>query len=82
MWRICRESLPTPFYRHRDQAILKLLLGAGLRLSELVGLNRNDFDRQEGTLKVYRKGQKEQGYTDAQRPSPVAFIPRLISTPC
>jgi len=55
------EQSATPFYRNRDQAILKLLLGAGLRLSELVGLNRDDFDRQEGTLKISRKGQKEQG---------------------
>lgn len=54
------ERTATPFYRTRDLAILKLLLGAGLRLSELVNLNREDFDRQEGTLRVRRKGQTQQ----------------------
>ena len=35
-------------------------LGTGLRLSELEQLNMNDIDMRTGTLKVLRKGNKEQ----------------------
>ncbi len=44
----------------RDLAIMTLLLGTGIRVSELVGLNLDDFDREEGCVHVYRKGGKEQ----------------------
>ena len=40
----------------RDVAILTLLLGTGIRVSECVGLNLNDVDLDNGTLIVHRKG--------------------------
>lgn len=42
----------------RDHAIAELLYSAGLRLSELVGANLCDLDRQEKVITVLGKGQK------------------------
>lgn len=43
----------------RDAAILELFYSSGIRLGELVGLNRADVYEREGTLKVRGKGRKE-----------------------
>lgn len=43
----------------RDRAILELLYGCGLRVSELLGLRRQDVDLEEGWIKVLGKGKKE-----------------------
>lgn len=43
----------------RDRAILEVLYGGGIRLSELIGLRRCDIDRHDGTIKVVGKGRKE-----------------------
>lgn len=43
----------------RDRAIMELFYSSGLRASELVGLNRRDFDRQELLIKLRGKGKKE-----------------------
>ncbi len=48
----------------RDRAIMELFYSSGLRLSELAGLNRRDFDRKNLLLKIYGKGKK-------QRQSPI-----------
>ena len=43
----------------RDRTIMELFYSSGLRVSELVGLNRNDFDPRSFRLKVRGKGKKE-----------------------
>ena len=43
----------------RDRAILELLYGSGLRISELTGLDVDDVDLQEGSVRVLGKGGKE-----------------------
>jgi len=43
----------------RDRAILETLYSAGLRVSELVGLNDGDMDLRQGVLRVRGKGRRE-----------------------
>jgi integrase/recombinase XerD len=43
----------------RDRAMLELLYGSGLRISELVGLDVDDVDIEEGSVRVLGKGGKE-----------------------
>jgi len=45
--------------RQRDLAILSLFLGTGIRISECVGLNIDDFDFEQNAFVVTRKGGKE-----------------------
>ena len=43
----------------RDRAILETMYSAGLRVSELVGLNDGDIDFEQGVLRARGKGKKE-----------------------
>ncbi|MCR2785444.1 MULTISPECIES: tyrosine recombinase XerC [unclassified Microbacterium] len=43
----------------RDAAVLELLYGAGLRVSELCGVDLGDIDRGAATVRVLGKGSKE-----------------------
>lgn len=43
----------------RDLAIMTLLLGTGLRVSECVGLDMNDVDFKNNGIKIHRKGGAE-----------------------
>ncbi|MED4206385.1 tyrosine recombinase XerS [Neobacillus mesonae] len=46
--------------KERDTAIISLILGSGLRLSELIGLDLDDIDFSKYCARVIRKGNKEQ----------------------
>jgi integrase/recombinase XerC len=43
----------------RDRCIMELFYSSGLRISELVQLNRKDFDKKNLCLKVFGKGKKQ-----------------------
>lgn len=43
----------------RDRAMLEVLYGTGLRISELVGLSLGDVDLDEGFLRAFGKGARE-----------------------
>jgi integrase/recombinase XerC len=49
----------TTYLGTRDRAILELFYSSGLRVSELVSLNRQNFDYQHLTVKLQGKGKKE-----------------------
>lgn len=53
-----KESIDA-FTAQRDRLVMELLYGAGLRVSELVGLNYGAIDLQAGVARVLGKGQKE-----------------------
>lgn len=59
------QALPKTYqkYHHvtkkRDLAILSLFLGTGIRISECVGLNIDDFDFEQNAFVITRKGGKE-----------------------
>lgn len=44
---------------YRDRCIMELFYSSGLRISELVGLNRQDFDERNFRLKIMGKGKKQ-----------------------
>ena len=46
-------------YRLRDYTIITLFLNCGMRLSELVGINLSDLDRELRSMRVVGKGNKE-----------------------
>jgi site-specific recombinase XerD len=45
--------------KERDIAMISLILGSGLRVSEIVGLDVDDIDHSSCTARVIRKGNKE-----------------------
>lgn len=46
--------------RKRDLALLSLLLGTGMRISECVGIDIKDMDLEETAVNIHRKGGKEE----------------------
>ena len=55
---VADDRLERPF-PERDRLIFELLYGCGLRISELVGLDLDDFDTREQWIRVRGKGRKE-----------------------
>jgi integrase/recombinase XerC len=55
---VAAGKMERPFPK-RDLAIFELLYGCGLRISELCGLNLEDFDLQSRWVRVRGKGKKE-----------------------
>jgi integrase/recombinase XerC len=51
-----KQDVPHP---KRDLAMLELLYGSGLRVSELVGLDLHDIDHSERWMRIRGKGRKE-----------------------
>ncbi len=54
-----KQDLIDPFRGWRNRLILEVLYGAGLRVSELVGLNYGDVEWDSGCLRVMGKGRKQ-----------------------
>lgn len=52
-------SFPDSFEGKRDQVILELLYGTGIRLAELIGLKISDINQSQSTIKVLGKRNKE-----------------------
>ena len=61
----------------RDYCILTLFLNCGMRLSELVGINLSDLDKELRSLRVLGKGNKERiiYLNDACREAISAYLP-------
>jgi len=57
--RAGKKSRHAGWQMRRDTAWLELFYGAGLRLSELVGLERRNLDLSQGTVRVRGKGGRE-----------------------
>ncbi len=49
----------TSYAGFRDRAIMELFYSSGLRLSEVAGLNRRDFDAKNLVLNIFGKGKKQ-----------------------
>lgn len=47
------------YFGFRDRAIMELFYSSGLRLSEVTGLNRRDFDSKNLVLNIFGKGKKQ-----------------------
>jgi integrase/recombinase XerD len=57
--RLLSQPFPAGPVGYRDHAILEVLYGCGLRVSELTGLDLSDMDLPGGSLRVFGKGGKE-----------------------
>ncbi len=60
-----------PFVAWRDRLVLELLYGAGLRISELCGLEYGMIDLEDGVARVLGKGRKE-------RLCPIGAVARTV----
>lgn len=69
--RGAQAASPERLTRLRNAAIAEVLIATGIRISELCGLDRDDYDRTRKTLRVMGKGSKERviqiGCTETQR---------------
>ena len=57
--RLLENETIDPFTACRDRLVMELLYGAGLRVSELTGLNYGVIDLDDGIARVLGKGRKE-----------------------
>lgn len=54
------KKTASPYFYRRDLAIIIVLISTGIRVSELIGLKVVNLDFEQQTIKVRRKGNKEQ----------------------
>jgi integrase/recombinase XerD len=57
--RLLSQPFPDGPVGYRDRALIEVLYGCGVRVSELVGLDLRDVDLAEGYIRVFGKGSKE-----------------------
>lgn len=57
--RLVEQPFPPTAAGARDRAVLEVLYGCGLRVSELVGLDRRDLNLDDEFLRAVGKGRKE-----------------------
>ncbi len=57
--RLFSQADTTTLFGYRDRCAMELFYSSGLRISELIGLNQQDFDGANLTLRVKGKGKKE-----------------------
>jgi len=57
--RLMEQPDTTTYLGLRDRTVMELLYSSALRISELCGLNRADFDPKAGRLRLMGKGKKE-----------------------
>lgn len=57
--KLIEQPDTTEYLGFRDRVIMELFYSSGLRVSELVALNRNDFDVKSLLIKLRGKGKKE-----------------------
>jgi len=63
----------------RDRCIMELFYSSGLRVSELVSLDRPDFNPQEGLLRVKGKGKKER--IVPLTPTAIQWLEKYLNSP-
>jgi len=56
---LVEDPSQTGWFQCRNKAILELVYGAGIRVSEAAGINREAVDLQERVVRVMGKGRKE-----------------------
>ena len=63
----------------RDRVMMELLYSSGLRVSELVGMNRQDLDMREQLVRVRGKGKKERLIPITKRA--ISWVERYLEDP-
>jgi integrase/recombinase XerC len=58
-YALMESALPSGPSGARDRAMLELFYGCGVRIAELQGLNRDDYDAVSRVIRVMGKGKKE-----------------------
>lgn len=78
-----RELLWNKLYKTRDYAVISLLLGTGIRVSECVGIDLSDINFNDCSLQIIRKGGNEDlvYFSDEVRIALLAYFnDRIITT--